>query len=465
MTTLEYDSDNRLWKTTDPRAGVETRLYWPDGQLKSVETVNGRKTSYDYDTAGQLATLVEPNGNAGGATASDYTWTYGYDDAGNQTTAAHPDGGTLEIFYDELNRPYQWDDALNHRTSVSYDNNGNISGSTNVLNKSRSYTYDDLDRQLTEVDERGKTTTSEYFATGQLKSVTSELGNKTSYGLDDDGRVTSMVEARGNAPGRPPPTTPGHTSTTRLATAPASPTRSLAYNQLAYDATNNLTQATDQLGNATAYSYDVLDRLWKVTPPAAGGTGTLETEYVYDANGNLASEDRPERAHHQLDLRPRRATDRPHHTGGTWNSGYDANGNLTTLETPAGSSTGTAADGTISYGYDRLGRPTSTNYSDATADVTRTFDLAGRPATMVDGSGTVTYTLDDADRPTVMARTGGGSGLNGSFSYGYDEPATSPVVPTPTRVRARRPSTTTAVSRPSSPPARRLPSPTTRQAT
>ena len=126
VTTLEYDSDNRLWKTTDPRAGVETRLYWPDGQLKSVETAEGRKTSYDYDTAGQLSTLVEPNGNAGGATASDYTWTYDYDDAGNQTTAAHPDGGTLEIFYDELNRPYQWDDALDHRTSVSYDNNSNI---------------------------------------------------------------------------------------------------------------------------------------------------------------------------------------------------------------------------------------------------------------------------------------------------------------------------------------------------
>ena len=421
MTTLEYDSDNRLWKTTDPRAGVETRLYWPDGQLKSVETGTGRTTSYDYDTAGQLATLVEPNGNAGGAAASDYTWTYGYDDAGNQTTAAHPDGGTLETFYDELNRPYQWDDALNHRTSVSYDNNGNISGSTNVLNKSRSYTYDDLDRQLTEVDERGKTTTSEYFATGQLKSVTSELGNKTSYGLDDDGRVTSMVEARGNAPGA---TAADYTWTYQYDEA-GNRTRVTdplaAYSQLAYDATNNLTQATDQLGNATDYSYDVLDRLWKVTPPAAGGTGTLETEYVYDANGNLATRTDPN-AHttswtYDLDGLPTVRTT----PVGTWNSGYDANGNLTTLETPAGSSTGTAADGTISYGYDRLGRPTSTNYSDATADVTRTFDLAGRPATMVDGSGTVTYTLDDADRPTVMARTGGGSGLNGSFSYGYDD--------------------------------------------
>ena len=90
VTTLEYDSDNRLWKTTDPRSGVETRLYWPDGQLESVETGEGRTTSYDYDTAGQLETMVEPNGNAPGATASDYTWTYGYDDAGNRIQRGAP---------------------------------------------------------------------------------------------------------------------------------------------------------------------------------------------------------------------------------------------------------------------------------------------------------------------------------------------------------------------------------------
>src|SRR4051812_43615292 len=106
VTTLDYDSANQLWKTTDPRAGVETRLYWPDGQLKSVETGAGRTTSYEYDDAGQLWKLVEPNGNATGATASDYTWTYGYDAAGNRPTEAHPDDGERETFYDVLNRPY-----------------------------------------------------------------------------------------------------------------------------------------------------------------------------------------------------------------------------------------------------------------------------------------------------------------------------------------------------------------------
>lgn len=421
VTTLEYDADNRLWKTTDPRGGVETRLYWPDGLLKSVESGAGRKTSYEYDTAGQLWKLVEPKGNAPGATAADYTWTYGYDAAGNRTTESHPDGGERETFYDVLDRPYQWDDALEHRTSATYDNNGNITSRTNALGKTRTYTYDKLDRLLTETDERSKTTTREYFPAGQLKSLTTPLGHQTSYGIDDDGRVASMVEARGNATGATPAdytwTYAYDEAGNRIAvTDPLG--NEVSY---AYDAVNNLTQVEDQRGNATDYAFDVLNRLWKVTPPAAGATGTLYTEYVYDAGGNLSTRTDPN-GHtttwaYDLDGRMASRT-----TGvGTWNYSYDPNGNLTALETPAGSSTGTAGDGTISYGYDRMNRQTSVDHSDATPDVTRSYDLAGRPATMVDGSGTVTYTHDDADRLTAVARTGGGAGLNGTFAYGYDD--------------------------------------------
>lgn len=421
VTMLEYDADNRLWKTTDPRGGVETRLYWPDGLLKSVESGSGRKTSYEYDTAGQLWKLVEPKGNAPGATVADYTWTYGYDAAGNRTTESHPDGGERETFYDVLDRPYQWDDALEQRKSATYDNNGNVTSRTNALGKIRTYTYDKLDRLLTETDERSKTSTREYFPTGQLKSLTTPLGHKTSYGIDDDGRVTTMVEARGNASGATPADytwTYGYDEAGNRISVTDPLGNAVEY---AYDAANNVTQVEDQRGNATDYSFDVLNRLWKVTPPAAGATGTLYTEYVYDAGGNLSTRTDPNGRTttwaYDLDTRMTSRT-----TGvGTWNYTYDPNGNLTALETPAGSSTGTVGDGTIAYGYDRMNRQTSVDYSDATPDVTRTYDLTGRPATMVDGSGTVTYTHDDADRLTAIARTGGGAGLNGNFSYGYDE--------------------------------------------
>jgi YD repeat-containing protein len=63
---------------------------------------------------------------------------------------------------------------------------------------------------------------------------------------------------------------------------------------------------------------------------------------------------------------------------------------------------------------------TRVDYSDSTPDVTRTFDLAGRIATMSDGAGSVIYTFDNADRLTDIARTGGVAGVNGTFHYDYD---------------------------------------------
>jgi RHS repeat-associated protein len=422
VTTLEYDSDNRLWTTTDPRNGIETRLYWPDGQLKSVQSPEGRKTTYDYDAAGQLDEVVEPNGNAAGGTASDWTWTYGYDAAGNRTSEQHPDGGTRTIEYDALNRPFRWTDSLSHVTSLEHDDNGNVKKRTNGLNKDRTYTFDKLDRVKTETDERLKTTTYTYFATGELASVTSHLGNKTTYGLDDDGRTTSMVEPRGNVAGG----TPSQYTWSYEYDPGGNRTRVVdpLGNDVDYgfDAVDNLTQVTDQRNNATAFTYDDLNRLWKLTPPAAGGTGTLDTVYTYDAAGNLATRTDPN-AHvtswaYDLDGRQTQRTT----PVGTWNYTYDANGNMKTLETPAGSSTPTPTDdGTISYGYDRMSRQTSVAYSDSTPDVARSYDSGGRLQEMSDSSGTVTYSFDNADRLTDVARSGGGSGLNGTFSYGYDD--------------------------------------------
>ena len=420
VTSFDYDNANRLWKTTDPRGGVELRLYWPDGQLKSLQSPEGRKATYDYDSAGRLTSLVEPNGNATGATASDWTWTYGYDNVGNRTSEAHPDGGTSQIAYDALNRPYQWTDPLSHVTSVGYDANDNVVTSTDGLSHSRSYGYDKLDRLTTATDERGKSTSYAYFATGELQSVTSPLGNRTSYGLDDDGRTTSMVEARGNVQGADPAqyTWAFQYDEAGNRTRVTDPLGNAV--QYAYNAVDDVTQVTDERNNSTAFTYDSMNRLWKVTPPAAGATGTLETVYAYDAAGNLASRTDPN-GHatswtYDLDGRLTQRTT----PVGSWNLAYDANGNLKADETPAGSSTQTAGDGTISYGYDRMSRLTSVDYSDTTPDVSRTYDSAGRLQTMVDGSGTVTYSYDNADRLTDLTRSGAGAGLNGTFHYDYD---------------------------------------------
>jgi RHS repeat-associated protein len=420
ITAFDYDNANRLWKTTDPRNGVETQLYWPDGQLKSIQSPEGRKTTYSYDNAGQLTSMTEPNGNVTGGTPSDWTWTYGYDNAGNRTSEAHPDGGTTQTAFDALNRPTQWTDPLNHITSLSYDENGNVITSTDALNHSLSYTYDKLDRLKTETDARNKTSTYTYFASGELQSATTALGNKTTYGIDDDGRTASIVEPRGNVQGADPAqyTWSYQYDEAGNRTRATDPLGDAI--QYAYDAANDITQVTDERNNATSFTYDSMNRLWKVTPPAAGGSGTLATIYTYDAAGKLASRTDPNNHltswNYDLDGNPNSKTT----PVGTWNLTYDSNGNINTLETPAGSSTQTTGDGTITYTYDRMSRVTGIDYSDSTSDVTRTFDNAGRLQTMVDGFGSVSYSYDNADRLTDVTRTGGGAGLNGTFHYDYD---------------------------------------------
>ena len=83
----------------------------------------------------------------------------------------------------------------------------------------------------------------------------------------------------------------------------------------------------------------------------------------------------------------------------------------------AGSSTGTAGDGTITTSYDRLNRPTGVDYSDSTPDVARSYDLAGRPDQITDAAGTITYSFDDADRLTDITRTGARSATAWSRSW------------------------------------------------
>ncbi len=424
VTIFAYDDANRLWKTTQPGAGTpETRLYWPDGKLESVDSPEHRKTSFGYDAAGRLTSEVEPNGNAG-APASDWTWTYGYDNADNRTSETHSDGGTRSIHYDALDRPDQWTDALTHVTSVEYDANSNVTKRTDGLSHFKTYTFDKLDRLKTFKDERqlAQAWSYDYYPTGELKCLTTPKGFVTSYGLDEEGRTTSMVDPR---------------AAVACGGASAPFTWTYAYDEAGnrtkvtdplgnhtdyvYNALNQPTSATDERANQTTFSYDVMNRLWKVSPPPAGGTGTLSTEYAYDARGNLASRTDPN-GHvtswtSDLDgLTTQKTT-----PVGTWNSTYFANGTLETLEKPSGSSTPTVGDGTITYGYDDMSRLASVDYSDSTPDVGRTYDDAGRLATMTDGSGTVTYSFDNADRLTDIARTGGGAGLNGTFHYGYDE--------------------------------------------
>ena len=369
-----------------------------------------RRLSTYFDN-GWLKTLVEPRGNAIGATASDYTWTYAYDAAGNRTSAAHPDGGTTTSTYDALNRLTETVDPLSHHWLRDYDDAGNLVYTKDPLNQERTYTYDGENRVTSETDERGKTTDFGYDEDGNRTSLVAPDGATTSWTYTHDNRLETMVEARGNASGATPAdfTWTYATDAAGNLTEVADPLGNDT--DATYDRVGNKLTETDPNNHTTSYHYDSLNRLDQVTGPDGG-----VTSYGYDAAGNLTS--RTDDNTHQTqylyddDNRLEQITDPATRV---WNYHYDENGNRTVVETAAGTATLTAGDGTITASYDRMNRPTVLDYSDATPDIGYGYDAAGRRTSMTDSGGSVTFGYDNANHLTGITRG------SATTSFGYDD--------------------------------------------
>jgi RHS repeat-associated protein len=232
-----------------------------------------------------------------GTLAGDSTFTY--DVAGRMLKAFNP------LFTDNSIYSQYGHDGNENQTSVS-DENGKLD---NLL-------YDALDRLTTVAQVRGGTTYTTGYAydtAGNVKQVTDPAGKATDYLFDDLGRLVKV-------------TSPNTGVTLYL-----------------YDVAGNLTaKKEDATGTprTTLYDYDGLDRLTRVDFPSDAdwlfsydasaalnqkgrlssvGNGTVTTELEYTDRGEIAVE-------------------RTLIGGGSYavTYGYDAAGNLTSLQTPSG---------------------------------------------------------------------------------------------------------------------------------
>ncbi len=112
----------------------------------------------------------------------------------------------------------------------------------------------------------------------------------------------------------------------------------------------------------------------------------IATTYTYDAAGRRAS-----------------ATDT---AGRTTSYAYGPSGLLDTVTLPDGQH--------VDYAYDAAGRRTGVDYSDATPDVSFTYDDAGRATAMTDGTGTTAYSYDALGRPLEV------DGPDATVGYAWD---------------------------------------------
>jgi len=447
VTSYTYNSSHQLLTVTDPRGHVVvTNVYGDYGRLASQTDAMGETTTYSFDPGGCLddgctigpatVTVADPRGNSWQDTYSvdglllaqrdplGDTSGYSYD-ATSQLPLSYTDplGNTVSYSYDSRQNQTQTTLPGSITTGATYDGSDNQLTSTNGRGYATSYTYDTHGNptlvsqpggdtigmaynsagQLTGVtDQAGKASGYGYDSAGNLTSATTPVGNKTTYGYDSAGRQTSIVDPRGNVTGGSPS---AHTTTIAYDAGDevTSVTDQLGHTTTkSYDADGNLTSVTDPNSHTWSYSYDADNRLTVVTAPDLS-----TTTYAYDQVGNLTSRTD---ANNNATLYAYDAANRlitiTDALNRTWTLGYDADSNLISVTVPSG--------GTIHYLYDTLGHRTSTTYSDSTPSVSWGYDPDGNVSSMTDGAGTVNDSYNQLDQLTQSTRG------SDTFAYTYD---------------------------------------------
>lgn len=460
VTSMAYDSAERVRTQTDANGHTTTFTYGPDGGLAAGQTLvtdpaghrkldtyqNGLLVSetlgYGTADAGTTAYTYDPV-TLGVTTRTDadgHLETFTYDDHGNKTSESDALGFTTDYAYDDAGNLVETVDRNGVATVNQYDQAGHVPAAAvgervltsttvtqanNVVESTTgnfgpapvrtvNHYYDDAahpgDRTRT-VDPAGKTTTSVFDAFGDQTSSTDGAGDKTLSGYDTaTGLRTSTVSgngvAAGTAAGCTPPangcTTYAHDAHGRVTatTDPLGHTTSATY-----DADGDKTSVTDANHHTTTSAFDPAGQLVKVTQ-ADNTTQTTD----YNPDGTIADTVDGLNAVTTFgyDGQGRRnsRTDAGHRTSAVH---IGPAGRVVTATDPAGRVTTT--------GYDAAGRVTSVSYSDGkTPGAGYGYDPAGHRTSMTDGTGTTTWTYDVFGEVTAQVQ---GSGAK--VAYGYDD--------------------------------------------
>ncbi len=398
--------------------------YDPSTQaLKTVKSVDGKVTTYNYDSTGRLSSMVIP-----AAAAATTTVTFAYDSShrvtkvtqqpgietsfaysGGQTIVTDSNGNTATYVIDSSGRVTSTKDALNRTRSQQWTANSDIATSTDAIgSNTTTYTYDGSNNRSGAQLPTGAAASAAYAIgagcsapnTGtafQPKCSTDDAGNKKQYQYDAAGNllkqtdtttgtaVTEFENTYGGCGG-----VPGQICTTK-----------------------------DSNGNVTSYTYNARGDLTKVTPPAPMGA----TTYTHDTLGRVTSvtDGKGQTTNYQYDVRDRivRTT---FADGQTLVSSYYPNG-LEQTRTDSGG-------GATTFEYDHQGRITKQGGPRTGITHLYTYDEVGNMLTAIDTSGTTQYTYDAANQLIKVREPGGTCPTSGTpatnsgcITFEYDQNA------------------------------------------
>ena len=313
LTNISYDALDRVQSVTYSQStGKGPRSYNygydPEGNITSVdETVSldapelvTRRYTRSYDQRDRLITATDP---------FKHTVTFDYDAANNVRSLTDAASNPIVYSYDALNR-VQTVTLANQSATINYQwqADGLLKQVSYPSGMSRDYTYDAADR-LTKITNHINTTESEEFTytydananrATETRNQNGRLNRSITYNYDLLDRLTSAnYTTLGNRPADPAPgQSASYTEGTRLNGFDYDKVgnRSLATVQ---DRTTTITLTTNNEGvtsesrqNAdgsivrTTGHFNDLNQLTRLSSDA---TGSVDTTYNYDRNGNLIS--------------------------------------------------------------------------------------------------------------------------------------------------------------------------------
>ncbi|MFJ7988805.1 LamG-like jellyroll fold domain-containing protein [Streptomyces sp. NPDC096351] len=359
-----------------------------DGR-SSGPTDDTYKTSYSYDTGGNLLSVTTPPvpGHPNGRTAST-TYTTAATPAAEGGTATAPAGLVAMVTT-----------AGGKKTSYTYFANGDLAEITDANGGKVKFTYDNLGRQVskTEISDAnpaGLTSSQTYDKNDQVVTDTDPKVTNRVTGAVHQAKTTTAFDADGNILSQTvSDLTGGDTARTTSMT---------------YDAYNQMASRTDPGGDTTSFEYDRYGNKVKETDPA----GNVNT-YTFDG------EQRP------------LTTNLLNYTGDPYNPtpattlvqesrAYDPAGRLASITDAMGWVTAyTYTDDGLSASVVRKDPATGKSFTEQA----NTYDAAGNLTEQVtdDGQTRTAFTVDAADRTTSSVLDPNGLARSTKVSYDPDD--------------------------------------------
>ena len=300
-----YNASGTLTSSTDAMGGVTSYAYnaFREAIASSRTRLSGQviTNTVTFDRRGlQVSTTSD-------ATGAGLTRRTGYDAFGRPDTRIDGNGNTSSLRYDRLGRVVATTDATGATRTTTYDAFDRVLTQRDALNNVTSYAYSVANRSVTVTTPEGVSVTTLHNRQGQTTSVTDGRGNTTTYSYDKSGNLLrtqapegvgtsttydkiglklSTTDARGTV------TTYGYDAVSRLLTRTVDPGGLTLVTSYLYDAKGQTISVTDPGGTVTTTAYDLNGQVVRQTLDPSNGAYVglkLETVYTHDSDGTALS--------------------------------------------------------------------------------------------------------------------------------------------------------------------------------